>query len=261
MVDIPMKHKGPLGKNSLSSINNEKVRGSISFHTLTSLNQITDGSSNPRAAETSRATAPSFVPVSSPADTVRRLSVPALTNLVQKGQKISLPEINQTSRIKVCFGWNTGNAMCDADVSAFLLGSSAKVISDDWFVFYGQTQSPDKSIRFHMDDNLTDREYFTIDFSKLHGNVMKIVFVLTINEAIAHNLNFSMLSDAYIRIINMADNKEFVSFKIADYYSNITSMMFAELYLHNGNWKFSAVGNGVARDLAGLCEFYGVQTI
>ena len=36
--------------------------------------------------------------------------------------------------------------------------------------------------------------------------------------------------------------------------------MLGEIYLHNDNWKFNANGNGVAKDLAGLCELYGVQT-
>ena len=45
-----------------------------------------------------------------------------------------------------------------------------------------------------------------------------------------------------------------------EYYSNVTSMMIGEIYLYHGTWKFNAVGNGVARDLAGLCELYGVQT-
>ncbi len=44
-----------------------------------------------------------------------------------------------------------------------------------------------------------------------------------------------------------------------EYYSNVISMMIGEVYLHNGNWKFNAIGNGVAKDLEGLCGLYGVQ--
>ena len=69
-----------------------------------------------------------------------------------------------------------------------------------------------------------------------------------------------MLKDAYVRIIENSTNAELVSFKMSEYYSNVTSMTIGELYLHKGIWKFNAVGNGVARDLAGLCELYGVET-
>ncbi len=68
-----------------------------------------------------------------------------------------------------------------------------------------------------------------------------------------------MIQDAYIRIFDSSTKTELVSFLMDEYYENVTSMMIGELYKHNGAWKFNAVGNGVARDLAGLCELYGVQ--
>ena len=100
----------------------------------------------------------------------------------------------------------------------------------------------------------------SIDFVKLNLAVSKIVFVLTINEALEKHLNFRMIKDAYIQITD-ASNTELVSFKMDEYYSNVTSMMIGEIYQHNGIWKFNAIGNGVSRDLAGLCELYGVQVI
>ena len=74
------------------------------------------------------------------------------------------------------------NPACDVDVSAFLLGSSGKVIGDSWFVFYGQTESPDHSTVFHADGG-ADREIISVDFTRLDPSVARIVFVLTINEA------------------------------------------------------------------------------
>ena len=98
-----------------------------------------------------------------------------------------------------------------------------------------------------------------IRFQKLNPAVKKIVFVLTINDAFEKNLNFGMMKDAYIRILDAGDRTELVSFQMTDYYTNVISMMIGEIYLHNNTWKFSAVGNGVARDLAGLCTLYGVE--
>lgn len=69
-----------------------------------------------------------------------------------------------------------------------------------------------------------------------------------------------MLKDAYIRIMDQS-GKELVSFLMTEYYNNVISMMIGELYLHNDAWKFNAIGNGVAKDLAGLCELYGVQVL
>ncbi len=185
-------------------------------------------------------------------------SVPPLSNKVQKGQKILLSNA-APSAVSACFGWNVTDARCDVDVSAFLLGANGKVIGDSWFVFYGQTVSPDQSTRF-VTGGSADREMIQIDLTRLNAQVKKIVFVLTINDALEKRLHFGMLKDAYVRIMDPS-GKELVSFLMTEYYSNVISMMIGELYLHNGVWKFSAVGNGVARDLAGLCELYGVQVV
>lgn len=95
---------------------------------------------------------------------------------------------------------------------------------------------------------------------RLNPGIKKIVFVLTINEAFTYHLNFSMVKDAYIRLLEPDTGRELYSFRLTDYYANVTSMMLGELYLYNGTWKFNAVGNGVAKDLEGLCGLYGVQT-
>ncbi len=66
-----------------------------------------------------------------------------------------------------------------------------------------------------------------------------------------------MMKDAYMRILDK-NNTEIASFPMTEYYSNVISMMIGEIYEYRGSWKFNAVGNGVAKDLAGLCALYGV---
>lgn len=185
--------------------------------------------------------------------------IPELRNRIQKGQKATLGN-GQPPTIEALLGWNVTNSQCDVDVSAFMLGENGKVLGESWFVFYGQTNSPDNSTRF-FPSAPKDRQKVTIDFQSLNPAVTKIVFVLTINEAVQKRLNFSMLKDAYIRIINPATSEELVSFKMTDYYDNVISMMIGEIYLYKGQWKFNAIGNGVDRDLSGLCELYGVEVM
>lgn len=223
MIDIPMKSKCAVDRSTIHLLNSAR----------------------------------SLTTVSVPSADTAKQQIPALKKPVQKGQKISIGSETSLHAINACFGWNTKNPLCDVDVSAFLLGANGKVLGDEWFVFYGQTDSPDRSTVLHL-DSATDREIITVDFNKLNRSVKKIVFVLTINEAFEKNLNFGMMKDAYIRILNPSNLTEYVSFKMEDYYSNVISMMIGEVYNHNGNWKFNAVGNGVARDLAGLCALYGV---
>nr|WP_314448736.1 TerD family protein [uncultured Lachnoanaerobaculum sp.] len=186
----------------------------------------------------------------------KSITLPNLTKRVSKGQKVPL---NLSSKkIKVNFGWNVKNPACDVDVSAFLLSGNGKVVGDDYFVFYGQESSPEKSVLFKNVETANVLEVFDIDTAVLNPAVAKIVFVMTINDALENSLNFSMLKDAYIQIVDPLNNTESASFLVEEYYNNINSMMMGEIYLHNGAWKFNAIGNGVNKDLAGLCEFYGV---
>ena len=187
------------------------------------------------------------------------ITLPSLTKRVSKGQKVPLNF--GSKKIKVNFGWNVKNPVCDVDVSAFLLSGSGKVVGDDYFVFYGQESSPEKSVLFKNVETANVLEVFDIDTAVLNPAVAKIVFVMTINDALENSLNFSMLKDAYIQIVDPLNNTELASFLVEEYYNNINSMMMGEIYLHNGAWKFNAIGNGVNKDLAGLCEFYGVQVI
>ncbi|EIC95527.1 bacterial stress protein [Lachnoanaerobaculum saburreum F0468] len=187
---------------------------------------------------------------------IKHITLPSLTKKVSKGQKV--PINFSSKKIKVNFGWNVNNPACDVDVSAFLLSGSGKVVGDDYFVFYGQKSSPEKSVLFKNVETANVLEVFDIDTGILNPSVAKIVFVMTINDALENSLNFSMLKDAYIQIVDSVNNTELASFLVEEYYNNINSMMMGEIYLHNGAWKFNAIGNGVNKDLAGLCEFYGV---
>ncbi len=244
--------------NNVTSNNRTNTGTTNNVRTNNTMSSSGYGATNTNTRTNTNSHAQSTVQQAPPA--IADKPIPPLRKPTRKGQKVALEGVGRQSKLKVCLGWNVNNSQCDVDVSAFLLGGSGKVIGDEWFVFYGQTKSPDGSVCFY-EDNGPDREYITIDFNKLNPNVAKIVFVLTINEAFEKRLNFSMLKDAYIRILDGSTLAEHISFKMTDYYTNVSSMMIGEIYLHNNTWKFNAVGNGVAKDLEGLCDLYGVQTI
>lgn len=257
MITIAMKSKEPMNQASLSSINQTRMHNSLTAQTIHTLNRQSRSDPPVRAkaqAAPGRPTQP--LPASVPAPVRQKL--PPLTKPVQKGQKVPLQTDGASAGLlKACFGWNTSDPRCDADVSAFLLGADGKVIGDSWFVFYGQAKSPDGSCQFAV-SQAADREVITVDIPKINPAVQKIVFVLTINEAFSQRLHFGMMQDAYIRILDSSD-QECTSYKMTEYYSNVISMMIGEIYQYKGSWKFHAVGNGVARDLAGLCALYGVE--
>lgn len=286
MSSLQMKSKGSVDKNSLHTINVTSNRALTASNILllnrttsnnasmpepasnNNNNQLSRNQSSPAASMPGAASRPHTAPQmqGSSQGSIHTTSVvhlpdlpiPAFSKPIQKGQKLPLFTEQAAPILKACLGWNVRVPQCDIDVSAFLLGENDKVLGDAWFVFYGQPDSPDGSTHFYT-DNKNYREALTIDFAKLNPNVKKIVFVLTIHEALQKHLNFSMVKDAYIRLIDERTNLELASFKLTDYYSNVISMMIGEIYIHNDTWKLNAIGNGVAKDLAGLCQLYGVQ--
>lgn len=184
--------------------------------------------------------------------------------ILAKGEKVSLSKFNsKLDEIDVCLGWDASASGYDLDSEAFILGNNDLVLGDDWFVFYNQPSSPDGSI-IHSGDNKTgvgdgDDEIIKIKLSRVNSNVSKIVFVVTINEAKQKGLNFSGVSNAFIRVVDKNQNRELVRFNLTDYYSNVTSMMVGELYKKNNEWRFNPIGNGTDDDLLGLCKRYGVN--
>lgn len=85
-----------------------------------------------------------------------------------------------------------------------------------------------------------------------------MAIAITIYDAENRLQNFGMVSNAFVRIVDEVANKELVRFDLGEDYSTETSMVMGELYRHNGEWKFNAVGSGFSGGLEALCNNYGV---
>jgi tellurium resistance protein TerD len=112
-------------------------------------------------------------------------------------------------------------------------------------------------VRF-SEDGREDREVISLDLGRLSPDIQRIVFVMTIDEAVEHGLNFGMIQEAWMRITD-SSGRELVGYSPSELFENVTSMTLGELYLRNGEWRFNPVGNGVNTDLAGQCAVYGVE--
>ena len=75
---------------------------------------------------------------------------------------------------------------------------------------------------------------------------LEIAFTVTIYEAEERRQNFGQVSNAFIRIVDGRNNKEICRYNLTDNYSGMTAMIFGELYRHNGEWKFNAIGQGTS---------------
>lgn len=190
-----------------------------------------------------------------------------MTLTLQKGGNLSLSKTDPNlTKILVGLGWDpraTDGAEFDLDASAFLLDMNSKVRSESDFIFYNQLRSPEGAVE-HTGDNRTgvgegDDEVIKVDLNRVPNDVYKIAFTVTIHDADVRKQNFGQVSNSFIRVVNELSGAEVARYDLAEDASTETAMIFAELYRHNGEWKFRAIGQGYAGGLHALANNYGIN--
>lgn len=175
---------------------------------------------------------------------------------LQKGQKVSLTkEAPQAHRILVGLGWDAkkkglfgGDADFDLDASCFAL-RGGRLTSKKDICYFGNRDVMKKAIHHHG-DNLTgagdgDDEQITVDLDKLDSDVDKIVFVVNIYMAKMRRQSFGDVKNAFIRLVDENTGAELFRYNLSDgSVDKVAGLIFAELYKHNDEWKFNAIGEG-----------------
>lgn len=187
---------------------------------------------------------------------------------LSKGQKVDLTKTNPgLTNVVVGLGWDTnkydGGNDFDLDSSVFLLGDNGKVTNETDFVFYNNPQGANGAV-VHTGDNRTgagdgDDEGVKVSLTTVPANIQRIAFTITIHEADSRNQNFGQVSNAYVRIYNEANGEELIRYDLGEDFSIETAIVVGELYRHNGEWKFSAIGSGYQGGLAALATDFGLQ--
>ncbi|MDJ0343694.1 TerD family protein [Streptomyces sp. H10-C2] len=186
---------------------------------------------------------------------------------LSKGGNVSLTkEAPNLTAVIVALGWDartTTGADFDLDASALLASPEGKVISDQHFVFFNNLKSPDGSVE-HLGDNLTgsgegDDEVIKVNLAGVPADIAKIVFPVSIYEAESRQQSFGQVRNAYIRVVNQADNNELARYDLTEDASTETAMVFGELYRNGAEWKFRAIGQGYASGLRGIAQDFGVN--
>jgi tellurium resistance protein TerD len=186
---------------------------------------------------------------------------------LNKGGNLSLSKTDPNlNNIIIGLGWDarpTDGQDFDLDASAFMLKSDGKVRSDTDFIFYNQMRSSCGSVE-HKGDNRTgagdgDDESVLLQLNKIPAEIEKVAFTVTIHDAEFRKQNFGQVSNAFIRVVNKDTGVEVARYDLSEDASIETAMIFGEVYRHNGEWKFKAVGQGYAGGLAPLARNFGIN--
>jgi tellurium resistance protein TerD len=180
---------------------------------------------------------------------------------LQKGQRIDIG----LTKMTIGLGWdpNEGTGYdFDLDASAIMIDSQRKLVSEDYFVFYNNLNSPDGALTHTGDDpsgknsDGDDDEAIMIDLEKVDQRVEEILFVVTIEDFERRRQNFGQVRNSYIRIVDQNNNQEIAKYELDEDFSIETGIEFGRLYKKNGNWKFEASGIGYRADLGFFLEKY-----
>ena len=104
-----------------------------------------------------------------------------------------------------------------------------------------------------------DDEVIKVNLATVPAEADKIVFPVSIYEGGTRGQSFGQVRNAFIRVVNQADNAEIARYDLSEDASTETAMVFGEVYRNGAEWKFRAVGQGYASGLAGIASDFGVS--
>ncbi len=178
---------------------------------------------------------------------------------LQKGQKVSLSKDNAgLSKVMIGLGWDEAKRSkggffapkpqpIDCDASALLL-QGGRLLDKSDIIYFGNLSHKSGTVQ-HMGDNLTgagegDDEQILVDLARVPAEYDRIVLVVNIYQAVKRNQHFGMIQNAFIRLVDGRNNNEMCRYNLTESYSGMTALIFGEVYRHNGEWKFNAIGQG-----------------
>lgn len=188
-----------------------------------------------------------------------------MTVSLRKGGNVSLDKVAPSLKMaRLELLWKeraTDGEEFDLDASLFLTNASGLCASNEDFIFYNNKRSKDGSV-VHAGDNLTgggEGEKVYVELQKVPTTIAKIVAVITIHEAVERNQTFGDVVGAGVRLVNDDTGEVVATFDLTEDYSVETAMVMCELYRHNGEWKFRAVGQGFAGGLQAACKTHDID--
>ena len=153
---------------------------------------------------------------------------------------------SKLSSSSLTFQLNFGTAALQGvDASAVLLTSAGKVSSDSDFIFFNQPRHASGAIERIQDTT------FSLDLARVPSHIDRIAFILTVDAGLA-----TLLGGYEVRVFGGSDD---FLFKGQGVGRSEASLIIAEVYRRNGEWKIKIVDQGFAGGMAPLAEHFGVD--
>jgi tellurium resistance protein TerD len=187
--------------------------------------------------------------------------------ILVKGQKVDLTKSNPgLQKIAVGLSWDLQDGVTfDLDAFAIPVNAAGKMHSHILYFGSAKDAAGKPSLLggalHHSGDNLTgagdgDDEIITVDVSTLPADCDKVVFGINIYNAKAGQ-NFGQVKAAFARVFDAtAPTESILKYDLNEDFSSKTAIIVGEIYRKDGEWKFSAIGEGKDGDLNTLAAAY-----
>ncbi|MDO0825420.1 TerD family protein [Desulfosporosinus nitroreducens] len=146
----------------------------------------------------------------------------------------------------------------EIDSAAFLLTMNGKTRDDQDFVFYNNPAGGNGAIHHSVDHDRGGKQ-ITIDLAHLPQDICRIAFSITIHSAETKGQNFGQIDKVRVAVCNRDTQEVLLQYEVSEQFMVETALVPAELYLHNGAWKFNAIGSGFKGGLEALCNNFGIE--
>lgn len=181
---------------------------------------------------------------------------------LQKNDILDLTKKNPgVKKVDFCGGWDVAEsgADFDLDLGAYLLNANGKITGAQDVVFFNHMEVP--GVRLNGDNRTGigegDDEVISLDLSKISPNVSRIVFAITIFDAVNRRQSFGMVNNSYVRLLDVEHGeKELCRYELKEDFSTETAVIVAELIRDGSEWQFHAIGEGKRADFNGIAGLY-----
>lgn len=182
-----------------------------------------------------------------------------------KGQKVDLTKANPAlAKIKVGLGWDTGSGQTfDLDAVAMMVNEAGQLAGKEQIVFYNNLKSTDAAVQLSKDnrtgEGTGDDEQILIDLKSISSGIKKIVLAIHMHDGESKKQDFSQVANAYVQIDDAGSGQQLHRYELGEDSLTGTGVIAGEVYLHNGEWKFAAVGQSFGGSLNELFTMYNFQ--
>lgn len=174
---------------------------------------------------------------------------------LKKGQRVNLKkEAPNLNRVLVGLGWDPvkehgffGRKEADIDIDASVICIDKDNHHVDT-IYFGNLRDSSGSI-IHAGDNLTgdgdgDDEQIHIILDRLPSYIVRLAIIINIYSAYSRKQDFGKVKNCFVHVMDEDTHTELIRYDIKEDFSGKTGIFVADIYLHNGEWKFQALGNG-----------------